>query len=103
VGFTSPSGAVTVDAHGSASFALGVQEERRRTTATPVTWHVASSPGTADVSLSPSSGTIEVTGDRATVSVGIDAGAPGTYPVTFKLQQGSAVLPGLTVDVYVSS
>ncbi len=102
VGFTVPGGAVTVDAHASTSFTLGVQEERRRTTATPVTWHVASSPGTADVSLSPSSGTIAVTGDRATVSVGIDAGDPGTYPVTFKLQQGSAVLPSLTVDVVVS-
>ena len=102
VGFTLPGGAVSVGAHASASFALGIQEERRRTTATPVTWHVASSPGAAEVSLSPSSGTIEVTGDRATVPVGIDAGDPGTYPVTFKLQQGSAVLPSLTVDVDVS-
>lgn len=102
VGFTLPGGAVTVDAHASASLALGVQEEQHRTTATAVAWHVASSPTAADVSLSPSSGTIEVTGDRATVSVGIDAGDPGTYPITFKLQQGSAVLPSVTVDVDVS-
>ena len=102
VGFTLPGGAVTVGAHASASFTLGVQEEQRRTTATPVAWHVASSPGSADLSLSPSSGTIELTGDRATVSVGIDASAPGTHPVTFKLQQGSTVLPSLTVDVDVS-
>ncbi len=103
VGFTLPGGAVSVDPHASTSLTLGVQEEWHRTAATPVVWRVASSPGAADVSLTPSSGQIEVTGGRATVSVQVGAGNPGTYPVTFRLQQGSTVLPTVTVDVDVAA
>jgi hypothetical protein len=102
VGFTVPGGAVAVNAHASTSLDLGVQEEVDRTTATPVTWQVVSSPGAANVSLTPSAGRIEVTGRRATVSVQVEAGTPGTYPVTIKLRQGSTVLPTLTVDIDVS-
>jgi len=104
VAFTSPGGSVTVPTGGSATVALGVQEvdgAGGSAAAATVDWRAVGSGG-ADVGVSPTSGTLRVTGGRSTTPLEVTVTGPGTGTVTFALSQGGRRLPDLTLDVEAS-
>jgi predicted alpha-1,2-mannosidase len=101
VPFTSPGGAVTLGADGTATVLLGVQEAgtpRTAASVSTVTWHVVL-PTTAGVTVSPDSGALSVVGGRSTTPVHVTSTGPGGSSVTFDLAQGGVPLPSLTLDV----
>jgi predicted alpha-1,2-mannosidase len=105
VPFTSPGGATTITSNGSATIQLGVQESGaagRGTGPEPVLWHVADPGALSGVTVSPTSGTIDVVGGRSVTSLRVSTGGPGDASVTFDLSQGGKALPDLTFDVDVS-
>jgi hypothetical protein len=105
VPFTSPGGATSITSNGSATIQLGVQESGaagRGTGPEPVLWHVADPDALSGVTVSPTSGTIDVVGGRSVTSLRVSTGGPGDASVTFDLSQGGKALPDLTFDVDVS-
>ena len=100
VAFTTPGGSVSVPVGGSAAVGLGVQEVDGASGTAPtatVSWHVVGA-GTVPV-VTPASGTLRVSGGRATTPLEVTATGPGTRPVTIALRQGGRALPDLTLDV----
>ncbi len=104
VPFTDPGGSLTVPAGGSATLQLGVQEAGGASShAQTVAWHVVPSSANGAVTVSPTSGTVTVTGGRSTTPIQVSVGSAGPSAVTFSLNQGGRPLPSVTVEVDVSS
>ena len=110
VGFSSPSGAVSVASGQSTPLQLGVASAN--VGATTISWHATSAPGGPQVT--PSSGTLQLqpqdgtaaatcTGPKpATVALMLTAAAAGNYTVQFSLRTGLGLtLPPVDVDVAV--
>ena len=103
VAYTTPGGSLTVPANGSATIGLGVQEA-----AGPggpdhrVSWHVVPPTGVEGVTVSPTSGVLDVVHGRSATPLRVTAGSPGTFAVTIDLTQGGHSLPRLTFDVDVA-
>ena len=106
VGFSVPSGGVTVTEGQPASVRLGAAPAGAG--AVSADWSIAAMP--AGVSVTPSSGVLHLTGEtaghtcgatrEATVALSLTATAAGTFPVRFELRTpGGTELPPVVLDV----
>lgn len=98
VPFSSPGGALDMSSGVPANLGIGVQEGSATTKAS-VTWRVESSDG---VTVTPSAGTLTVSGGRSQTAVEVTSSVPGVHPVTIDLRQGDASLPDLVVEIDTS-
>jgi predicted alpha-1,2-mannosidase len=103
VGYTLPSGGLSVLAGGTATFRLGL--DRQAPPGPAVTWTVQAPSG---VTVSPDHGTFAAVtgrcgpGTRASTPVSVDATTPGTVPVSVTLTTATGtVLPPVVLDVTV--
>jgi predicted alpha-1,2-mannosidase len=106
VAFTTPGGALTMPADGTASFGLGVQEEGGAGAGAKIVWHVAgsgSAAGSGGVTVSPDSGSFSALKGRSSTPVGVTSQGAGDFSITFALTQGGVALPDLTLDIDVAS
>jgi putative alpha-1,2-mannosidase len=103
VPFSTPGGALTMPAHSSATFQLGARETSVTKSPETVSWQLASQPGSSGVTVSSTSGTMNVTGLDAETTLQVTSQGPGDFPITFDLSQGGVSLPDLTLDVAVTS
>ena len=103
IGFTSPTGQVSVPAGSSRSFDLGVQG------VDPVPQVVTWSATVAGVQLSSNAGQLTLAAgsaarsSRSTVTLTVKGLAPGLYPIRFSFTSLGHALPTLTLDVMVGA
>jgi predicted alpha-1,2-mannosidase len=112
VGFSMPSGAVTLAVGRPTTIQLGIKDVQAGSA--PVTWSAAPSGG---LTLSTTSGTFSAAGGPTAVSSGsghcsspapvtqsltVDASAAGSFTVAVDMRSGSVVLPPVVLDVVAS-